>query len=68
MHLSVFERVRVVNLYNDLKGNESFNKKSQLASQLCKQVNFAISSRGIRDIIQKSKLTGSLKDAPRPNL
>ena len=30
MHLSVFERVRVVNLYNDLKGNESFTKRAKL--------------------------------------
>ena len=31
-------------------------------------MTIAISSRGVRVIIQNSKLTGSLKDAPRPNL
>ena len=57
MHLSVFERIRVADLYYSLKGYESFTKKCDIVSGLARQIRIEISGRRVRDLIRKCEWT-----------
>ena len=54
MHLAVFERVRVVALYNSIQGNMSFTKKSIIVSKQAEKEKIKISDRAVRDIVIKA--------------
>ena len=48
MHLTIFERIKVIQMFNSLSNTYSFNEKSAMVS---KDVN--ISDRAIRSILNK---------------
>ena len=45
MHLAVFERVRVVDLYNSIQGNMSFTKKCIIVAKQAEKEKIKISNQ-----------------------
>jgi hypothetical protein len=54
MHLAVFERIRVVDLYNSIQGNMSFTKKCIIVAKQAEKEKIKISDRAVRDLICKA--------------
>jgi hypothetical protein len=54
MHLTVFERIRVVELYNRIGNHLSFTKRSIIVSKLAeKDYKIKISDKSVRNNVKK---------------
>ena len=65
MHLSIFQKTRIIDLYLYYKNGS--NVCDIIKTVAKERFNIEISRWGVRDIIKKWKTFGSVQDRPRPN-
>ena len=53
MHLTIFERIKVIQMFNSLSNTYSFNEKSAMVSKMALGKDIKISDRAIRSILNK---------------
>ena len=65
-HLTTFERIRVIDLFNNLPV-ETKCKFEVVAHQAFEKYKIKICDKSVRNLVNKWKETGNVGDKPRPN-
>ena len=65
-HLTTFERIRVIDLFNNLPV-ETKCKFEVVAHQAFEKYKIKICDKSVRNLVKKWKETGNVGDKPRPN-
>jgi hypothetical protein len=65
-HLTTFERIRVIDLFNNLPVETKFKFEVVLA-KLLKNIKINICDKSVRNLVKKWNETGVVCDKSRPN-